>query len=424
MGTARVRRNVSVANFHTVSHLHDGSGAVLSTHEDDLNLYDYSYCEDELNEMQLMGTYPYDVGGKLLSMSIRHDFPSFTDHAIADKFGIRWDCHGPIIASPVAALTSPQPDTWITGQSSFLDSIVTRVGLGATAISRCRPAKPQASLAVSFAEAIREGIPASLKQVSHIKDEVAKFRDLSKSSKARTVPGKYLEWQFGWKPLQNDIQNVARSLLNQQAILDDLRRNSKKRMRRRYSFPAVTVYDTEYLRDWTGPWPGPNAYVLQQAGQRVVRQVATKKTWFAGEFVYTFPGVDASLPSQMLHGARQLLGVDLSPETVWNVMPWTWLADWNANVGDVLANISAIGLDDLILRYGYLMQEAEQKNTHTHTGITIGEQGIPRDLVGTSTVRAKSRIVASPFGFGLATEDFTPRQIAILASIGLTRGKR
>lgn len=423
MGTPRVRRSNNVNTYENVARYY-GNGELLSSYNASLNLYDHAYCEDELNEMSLIGKTDYDIGGMLTAYKIRHDFQSVADHALVDAFGgVRWTSEGPIIAYPTAAHNyNLAGDTWFGWvDNTNIDPILTRIALGATAISRCRPAKPQASLSTTVIEALREGIPSTLKQFANMKEEVARFRDLSRSNKGRQLPSKYLEYQFGWKPLVSDIRKAARALIQYQDILEDLRRNSGKRMRRRYTFPAVSE-ESEYLRDWTTPWPNLNAYIVQQAGQRVITQRKTKNTWFTGEFVYTYPSVDAAIPSQMIHGARQLLGLDLTPETIWNVAPWTWLSDWVANVGDVVANFTAIGADGLVLRYGYLMQEAEARWDHVHHGVTIQGTSVQSAAVrGSLIVSAKTRIAATPYGFGVTWDSFDPRQLAILASIGITR---
>lgn len=427
MGTARVRRNSYVNEYANTQRLLSG-GVVQSTSNSNIAMYNFQYCQDELNEMSLMGkTNSYDIGGGLLSLSAKADFPVAATSAQVDAFGLRWDSKGPIIALPVAYWGSNVSNATWEGNvyaSVGLDSIIERIGKGATAISRCRPAKPQASLAVSVTEMLREGIPHTLKQVAHLKEEVAAFRSLANSYKGKMAPSKYLEYQFGWKPLVSDIRKTSSALMNYERILEDLRRNSGKRMRRGYTFPAVTS-TSEYLRDWNGPWPSLNSYLLQQAGQRVVTIESTKRTWFKGEFIYTYPSADAAIPRQIMAGARQLLGLDLTPETIWNVAPWTWLADWEANIGDVVANFTAIGADNLVMRYGYLMQEAEQVWKHTHYGVTIQGTSVQnQDISGTFTQSAKTRIGASPFGFGLTFDQLDARQIGILTSIGITgRGR-
>lgn len=419
MGQPRTRTNISVDSFKSEGKFW-GGGVLQSSWVDELSLNNIGWCRDQTNNMSLLGGGMFNIGGPFLSLQAQSDFPIASNYVASNAFGLLWEHKGPVIAYPHYVPTGwVLDDTWWI--SSMLDDLFTRIGLGATAISRCKPAQPEASLATSVAELFREGIPNSLRQFSHMKDEVAKFRELTSARKSQEAPSKFLEYQFGWKPLVSDIRKASRAILQSEKILEDLRRNSGKRMRRRYQFPATSTSEV-VLSNQTHPWPSTvNAYVMQQAGMTTVTKTDTKSTWFAGEFVYTYPGVDASIPRQILAGARHLLGVDLTPETIWNVAPWTWLGDWFANVGDVVSNFTAIGNDNLVLRYGYLMQEAKREFETKHEGLTVHIGSIPSTIKGTARYTAKSRIAASPYGFGLAATDLDLRQLAILASIGITR---
>jgi len=432
VGTARVRENAAVKSFQATHRLFNSAGVLQSTSVQNMNLHDIWYCADELNEMALMGKYPYDIGGNLLSLKTVHDYPSAADYVEGSAFGLRWTVTGPLVAYPLNAYkTPPNALSWRNEAILLIDSVPTRIGLGATAISRSLPTEPQANLAVSIAEAYREGIPKSLSQLANLEEEVRLYRRLYKTEKKRLsrraaleLPSKFLETEFGWKPLVADIQKTVKALMNHQSILEDLRRNSGKRIRRRYSFPTETS-ETVTVSDGTTPWSNPNAYILGQSGGRTITRLYSKRTWFAGEFVYTYPSRGSGISSEMIHGSRQLLGLDLSPETVWNVAPWTWLVDWQSNVGDVVSNVTALGSDQLILRYGYLMQEAKQTWLHMHSGVFL-KSGVPikSTITGKTVTTAKSRIVASPFGFGTSWGDLDPRQIAILTAIGITRRGR
>jgi hypothetical protein len=164
--------------------------------------------------------------------------------------------------------------------------------------------------------------------------------------------------------------------------------------------------------------------MIQQAGGRTITQYDTKKTWFAGEFRYHYPPVTASVIARMRGWSRQILGVDITPGTLWDMTPWTWLLDWFANIGDILSNISAISQDNLAMRYGYLMQEATRKLVHTHYGVTTPYGSIPPTFSGTAIYTGKTRMGASPYGFGLKWTELSPRQLAILTAIGITRRGR
>lgn len=427
MGTPRVRRKSYMDTYFNVQRLL-GDNVVQSESTSALLATNASYCEDELNETDLFGS-GYDVGGPFLLIKSEMNFPPIAHHAQVDAFGLRWTSDGPIMASPELYWGAGWSDATIIANAQAnapIDSPATRIALGTTAINRCRPAKSHADISVSVIEMLREGIPQSLAKLSTLEVEIDRYRKLEKKFSrykrgGQELPSEFLEYQFGWLPLVADIQKASKAIADSDRILEDLRRNSGRRMRRRYSFPAESS-STLYLSDGTGPWPHLNSYLCQQTGGRTITWKRSKKTWFAGEFVYTYPSKDRFIPLQIARGAQNLLGITLTPEVVWNIAPWTWLSDWFANTGDVVANVSAIGSDNLVMRYGYLMQEATSTFRHEHRGVTIqGSNVKDATVVGEFTDSVKSRIGASPFGFGITNTDLTPRQIAILASIGITR---
>lgn len=415
-GQTRVRDTSYSIPIRGVQELWNGS-SLSGSYPTNTDLWEFKHCEDRINEYPLLhrpqGQW-LDIGGPFLSLTVKNRFPVVSNFVSSGPmFGVQeWLYKGPVIAHPQAVFSSPVPmSTWNTSGVQ-LDSLLVRQGLGATAISRCKPASPEASFGVFLSETYREGIPRLLSNFRGSDERIDYFRSLGSN---------YLNVEFGWKPFVSDLRKTARAIQSIESTLEDLRRNSGKRMRRHYEFPSVDKTSV-VVDDNTLPFGAP-PYTYTQA-RRTITAIESKKTWFDGEFIYRFPSVDASIPRKISAGARSLLGLDLTPETLWNAAPWTWLADWFANTGDILANVSAISSDDLVMRYGYLMQEVEVKLVHTHHGVSVTKGSIPSTFSGTSWRTAKSRIGASPYGFGPTWDSFSPRQVAILTSIGITRRGR
>jgi hypothetical protein len=151
--------------------------------------------------------------------------------------------------------------------------------------------------------------------------------------------------------------------------------------------------------------------------------VVYRDVWFSGAFQYYMPSGDSTWDHVMQRGqeAQRLFGIDISPDVLWNLQPWSWLADWHWNIGQVISNVSALHSDGLVLRYGYLMVRTTVEHTATLTcGVTPGGYNIgPVSTTWVSTT--KERIQATPYGFGLNASQFTERQKAILAAIAVTR---
>jgi hypothetical protein len=116
--------------------------------------------------------------------------------------------------------------------------------------------------------------------------------------------------------------------------------------------------------------------------------------------------------------ASKILGVRLTPDTVWNLNPWTWAADWFANTGDLMTNVSNLGTDGLVLQYGYQM--AEETLLTSKAAAFEGSDGIystSRDI----THKRCKRIAAKPYGFDAELNTLTSRQLAIIAALGLSQ---
>jgi hypothetical protein len=130
-----------------------------------------------------------------------------------------------------------------------------------------------------------------------------------------------------------------------------------------------------------------------------------------------------SLLNGRVDQAITFLGLDLTPEVLWQITPWSWLLDWFANLGDVISNISNLSLKDIILDYAYLTNRIE-----TERGILAwkpslyGNLKLSRNVVSHKvTTVEKTRNQASPYGFSVGFDGLSPYQISILVALGLAR---
>jgi hypothetical protein len=116
-------------------------------------------------------------------------------------------------------------------------------------------------------------------------------------------------------------------------------------------------------------------------------------------------------------------GVAFTPETLWNLTPWSWAADWFSNAGDVISNLSDSQRYGLIMPYGYIMVNTIQKRTYSVSGVSDygGSGNVPGSI--TFVTESKQRGKANPFGFGVSDGDLDPGQISILAALGLSRSR-
>jgi hypothetical protein len=156
------------------------------------------------------------------------------------------------------------------------------------------------------------------------------------------------------------------------------------------------------------------------------RQTDTTKTttWFSGCYTYQYEPTEMDNLERIVQEASLLYGLELTPEVLWNLAPWSWLVDWVANVGPVVHNLSAFQQDGLVIRYGYVMETTTRTYRRTNTVRPQSFAPIPFVYDDSFIGTRKRRVQATPYGFGLTLDAFTNRQWSILAALGMTRAPR
>jgi hypothetical protein len=168
----------------------------------------------------------------------------------------------------------------------------------------------------------------------------------------------------------------------------------------------------------------PNAY-SSGPGKLTKTREETYTYWFSGAYTYHYADGDRAVDKMRAAEQRlaKLFGVRVTPELLWELTPWSWAADWFVNTGDVIHNLSAFGNDSLVMRWGYIMCHYTCRDTYLAEGVSLkGNASGP--LTQTFVTDVKKRVKATPYGFGLDPDAFTPRQWAILGALGISRGSR
>lgn len=316
----------------------------------------------------------------------------------------------------------PVLDASVADVTSFLPldhSSVSEIdSLGSTAIAHTVPTNPVAGLSVTFGE-LREGFPKLMGTL------------LFKQGLKKLLQGsadEFLNYQFGIKPLINDLKKWAYAYSHADKLWDQFLKDSGKRVRRHYAFPkSREVLISNVTPGQPAQGTGISAVAdLWQGGQNSFdlfqEHVLERERWFSGCFTY-FVEVDKSLRNEWkLHRRRMdyLFGTNFSPQAIWNLAPWSWAADWFANTGSLITNITRFSEDGLVMPYGYMMELSSLRNLYRMRNVTPIGYNIP-DLTQVLSRTVKYRRRATPYGFGLDASTFSTRQWAILGALGLSR---
>jgi len=298
---------------------------------------------------------------------------------------------------------------------------------GTKAIAKVAPTKSNASIATALIE-LRDGLP---NMPGRALKNARGFKDLTKVG-----PEEFLNYVFGLVPTLSDIRSIAIAIVNQKKILDQFQRDNDKVVRRRYGFPlksslenwdstvsTTRLYHTPF---GTGDLNGIQDYIWS-TDARVSRTLSrTDRIWFSGAFRYHLASTDSQWgrierTSQLM---AKLLGARLDAEALWAAMPWSWLVDWFSDTGDIISNATHQILDGQLLQYGYVMCHSIQHSTFTTKGLVTTRGQAIGDLTTAFVSQRKQRIKATPYGFGLNPDSFSPQQWAILGALGMTKGPK
>lgn len=325
-----------------------------------------------------------------------------------NAFGPSWsEYFGPLKA--VVASIGPTSGYWpvLPAFDQFLADQT-----GATAIARVLPTNPISGLAVFLGE-LREQFPSVIGKSF-----------FTRAGFFKNLGSEYLNVEFGWKPFISDLQKFANAAKTCERVLKQYERDSGRGVRRRYSFdPVITTTVTDTGSRTPQPPMAASMYLNTGYAPSTKTRVTKTEYWFSGCFTYYLERGQSDLEKAIRfeQEANKLLGTRITPDVLWELAPWSWAIDWASNTGDVLQNVSAFANDGLVMRYGYLMCRETIEDTYTLGALTLKDGQRIGPLTQTFRTVRKTRVKATPYGFGVNLTTLTPRQIAIIVALGLTK---
>lgn len=291
---------------------------------------------------------------------------------------------------------------------------------GTTAAANSHPSSPSVNLLVSAGELAKDGLP-----------RVSDFTRWERSCRAiiSQAAGNWVAVQFAWLPLLWEIQAWLRQVRDADEIMREAKSHKSSRVIRvGYSFPnddrTVSTTAGKVAISWS------NGSSVGNPAQTAITQKVRSKTWFEAKYLNFTPisadQLDKS--SEYAMKARYLLGLDLTPVTLWELAPWSWAVDWVTNYGDVLDSVSNSLSDGMVMYDAFVMHHYRRESTaialtpHIFTYRYKWKIPVVTPTSAKRVSEVKKRFPSVPyFGFGSPGE-LTARQISILAALGISRG--
>jgi len=354
----------------------------------------YEICLDELHRGP-----PYKTGGPLHLRRYKTEFtPSNTCECSAGN--TRYS--GTFVSIPNQQLILDAFNSYATPTAG---------SWGATAWAKFRPAKPIASGGQFLREL--EDFP------SMFKARLREFKDLGNN---------YLNYQFGWVPFINDVKKFIQLQDTIEDRLARIRKDNGKWKKRKGTIRNQSTETSSTVANRVAPVLSTYVYYpphfATDPAQVTIKTV--DKIWFEACWRYWIDdlNVDSSRSIWTSNIRQRLWGLRITPSLLWAITPWSWLVDWTVNVRDIVDNISDAAYDNLVAKYAYVMRyrRYEEQVLWTDSLHAYPSGYVYPRCITTSWAECKERQTASQMGFGqLGEGDLSPRQLAILAALGLTR---
>lgn len=358
------------------------------------------------------GRFRGDVGGGFSTVKQTSEF-SPTTVTLEDNNKLRKFNGSCTVQHPrISASTRPTYPSGSLSPAGDLNS------LGAVAVAQSSPTNSVADAATFLAELHREGLP-SLPGIRTWKNRTRALLGVAED---------FLNYEFALAPLQREILSFGEATRTARTVIDQYKRDEGKLVRRKFRFPMSQSVEEFIYKEGSRPTLGNGSFGVSDFNSTPIgitrcHRVVTRKTWFSGAFTYHIPSDNDYFRGLMDNGseADKLFGTTLTPETIWELTPWSWAIDWFSNAQEVITNFQNIEIYGLVLQYGYMMDETIKRDTYTMEGGT-GYKGVDQSSVApvTLTTVTKHRVKANPFGFGIEWADLSPTQLAIAAALGIT----
>lgn len=266
------------------------------------------------------------------------------------------------------------------------------------------------------------------KSINHV-PSASELRRLAKRGNSTN-----LSIALGWLPLKGAIEDATKAYQGLDDRLQQLIRDAGRPVRRKLDPKKVTDSENREspVQMWTQRWSngyssGLSTYglVTQCFGGESYREILVEqksRTWAVGKFRYILPPGPRN--AAWIHKMRmRLMSTSISPRAVWELIPWSFVADYFTDFGEFMKAVSPGVADRLICDYAYIMKETSWRSQTMVTGglYTSPSKASPVSASYVTEYTRKLRVTASPFGWGLKEKDLSDSQKAILAGLGASR---
>jgi hypothetical protein len=168
----------------------------------------------------------------------------------------------------------------------------------------------------------------------------------------RQLSNRYLSYSFAWAPLVSDLLKIHETLLHLRERLAELKKRQGVPQTRHYHRYLTDDDETSVgvWSDWKFGLLEHHQLKIATFGGQINRAEYQRRTgWITPpvyratmRYTYAMPGLDKE--DAVLRGYLDAFGFKWDPSIIWNAIPFTFILDWVADVGNYLRQFSVDNL--------------------------------------------------------------------------------
>lgn len=243
---------------------------------------------------------------------------------------------------------------------------------------------------------------------------------------ARVAADDYLAYIFGARPTVKSLDSLADSITRSRQIAEVVARQGWRRIRRRRYRPLKRRIES---RITTGGWvlakPWGNSWGLSNATTRFFSE-SSQQVWYSAAYRMPVAETDDWLDkcSNLFKTIDRLTGLGLDAKVAWDLIPFSFMADWFANTGDFLESRTIIADYNIVCEYGYVMCHTRHQKSAFATGryayFGLPYSGSAGSVSWSSLTETKQRTRGGNFGFNTDFDNLNSFQWSALVALGLS----
>jgi hypothetical protein len=267
-------------------------------------------CDDSTQPVPYVNDQPF-TGSNRQATALR--VWGEVSFSFAANWHVVYQGYNPENMSLASYCPEPTPFDWVYWQTK--------------ALANMNPNRPTVDLPLFLYEL--KDFPRMLRDAGHLLKVINEGgMKLVKQLHPREVANAHLAYSFGWAPLVSDLLslfNLSKSIEDRKAYFRSLERGTRVRRGLRRGEIARSI--------------SSNGYAIAASGEidlmADVQFTEKLRVWFTANAKLMTKLPDASELQSLTE--ETVLGLNVSAATFWEAIPWSWLIDYFANIGDLMA---------------------------------------------------------------------------------------